>query len=233
MNRSTNPMLYLVTAIFLALPLVLAACMPVQVPAAEPINATAVPAEETPSEAVSSEATPTQVASAPNSGSLSAEVLANLTYSGIYTEAVQLIDGLWEGEPYDTSSISHPQVMLSESLAFGDLNGDGVEDAAVIVSYIPGGTGNFAHLAAVVDEGGVARNVATTEIFDRPIINALVIAEGQIHLDLTIAGPDDAMCCPTTPITQTWELQDDELVLVAGISAMDAAMGVDESDSDK
>jgi hypothetical protein len=88
-------------------------------------------------------------------------------------------------------------------------------------------------LAAVVDEGGVPRNIATVEIIDRPIINALAIEEGQIHIDLTIAGPDDAMCCPTTPITQTWELQGDELVLVAGISAMDAAMGLDETDSSK
>jgi hypothetical protein len=35
------------------------------------------------------------------------------------------------------------------------------------------------------------------------------------------------MCCPTTAITQTWELQGEELVLVAGTDAMDAAMGVE------
>jgi hypothetical protein len=72
--------------------------------------------------------------------------LQNATYSGIYDEPVTLVDGQYEGEPFTPDSASRPVVSyLGE--AFGDLDGDGVEDAAVFLVENSGGTGDFVYVA--------------------------------------------------------------------------------------
>ena len=42
-------------------------------------------------------------------------------------------------------------------LAFGDLNGDGVEDAVVVLVTNPGGTGRFYDLAPVLNQNGTPK----------------------------------------------------------------------------
>lgn len=90
----------------------------------------------------------------------------------------------------------------------------GVEDAAVILASNTGGSGVFIDLAAVLDEEGEPRHVASAFLGDRPQINSVTIAEGVITVDLVTQGPEDPFCCPTLPLTVSFTLQEDALVEV-------------------
>jgi hypothetical protein len=103
--------------------------------------------------------------------------------------------------------VLHPEVY-----AFGDLNGDGVDDAAVILIESSGGSGNFRYLAAVINQGGAPVNVATQFVGDREQVQAIRIDGNEITLEMVAHGPDDPMCCPTQEVTKVYQLQDDQLV---------------------
>lgn len=144
---------------------------------------------------------------------LTPAALRNATYQGIYEEPVQLADGQYAGEPFVEGGASRPTVRLMDPFfAFGDLNGDGVQDAAVLLAENSGGSGVFIYLAAMVDQNGVPVNQATTLLGDRIQINALTIENGEIVLDMVTQGPDDPFCCPTLEVLLRFRLQGDRLV---------------------
>jgi heat shock protein HslJ len=150
---------------------------------------------------------------APEQGpGLTEDTLKNAEYGGIYEEAVQLIDGRYEGEPFVEGGASRPTVTFIDPYAFGDLDGDGVEDAAVLLAENSGGSGTFIYLAAVLNRNGNPQNTATQLLGDRVQVNSLSIEDGEIIVDVITHGPDDPMCCPTQQVVQTYELRDNELV---------------------
>ncbi len=142
-------------------------------------------------------------------------VLGNMTYQSEFGEdgTVTLVDGKYE-TPAAPGSASLIQVFATGYADAGDLNGDGVDDAAIVLASSGGGTGVFMSLAAVVDDNGQPVNVANADLGDRSQINDLYIEEGQIVVDLVIAGPDDAACCPTQHAIRTYALEGDALTLV-------------------
>ena len=79
---------------------------------------------------------------------------------------------------------------LSDAVAFGDLDNDGYEDAAVVTITDPGGSGTFYDLAVVMEEGGQPVNVAIAPLGDRVQIQAVTrdmappIDDGRMLLDL-------------------------------------------------
>lgn len=156
--------------------------------------------------AVSYVAAPEQVPS------LTEDTLKNADYRGIYEETVQLIDGRYEGEPFVEGGASRPTVSFIDPYAFGDLDGDGVEDAAVLLAENSGGSGTFIYLAAVLNRNGSPQNMATQLLGDRVQVNSMSIEDGEIVVDMITHGPDDPMCCPTQQVVQTYELRDNELV---------------------
>ena len=146
---------------------------------------------------------------------LTLEALQNASYQGIYDEPVQLTDGRYEGEPFVPGGASRPTVVLHpEVYAFGDLNGDGVDDAVVILIENSGGSGNFRYLAAVINQDGAPVNIATQFVGDRVQVQAITIEDGEIMLNMVAHGPEDPMCCPTQEVTKVYQLQGDQLVEV-------------------
>ena len=138
--------------------------------------------------------------------------VGNLTYTGIYTDAVTLTDGTYTGEPFVPDGALRPTVKLIQ-VAAGDLNGDGAEDAAVLLMENSGGSGSFVYLAAVVDDAGTMTNVATILLGDRWQINSFTVTDGQIALDALRQGENDPLCCPSENVVQHYMLQDGQLVL--------------------
>ncbi len=114
-----------------------------------------------------------------------------------------------------------------ESLALGDLNGDGVDDGAVVLWWAAGGSGAFKYLAAVVSEDGTPRQAAIEFLGDRVQINSLTIDNNQIVVDIIAHGPDDPMCCPTQQVINTYALQGDQLVLTSSEVVSDAGPALD------
>jgi heat shock protein HslJ len=146
---------------------------------------------------------------------LTEEALKNAVYNSEWPQdgLAQLTDGEYR-KPIMEGSATELVIRLMD-VVFGDLDGDGVSDAAVVLVTDPGGSGTFFELAAVVNRDGNPEHVATTFLGDRAQIEALSIEAGQIVVEMITHGPDDPMCCPTQQVVQTYTLQGDELVLVS------------------
>ena len=138
--------------------------------------------------------------------------LKNGSYSGIegLKGPVKLVDGRWRGRPYKKGSASRPVVTFVDDLRItGDLDGDGTDDAVVFLNYAPGGTGQLLHLAVVARRKGKTQNVATALIGDRVQIRDVRIDRQRILVDVVLAGPTDAACCPGEVTTLGWALEPD------------------------
>lgn len=146
---------------------------------------------------------------------LTIDMLKNAEYESEFPKSkkAKLTDGAYQ-EEIAPGAASKLTVNLLDQYATGDLNGDGVADAAVILAANMGGSGTFVNLAAVLNEGGKPKHVASTSLGDRVQIKSVSIKGGEIAVDMVKHGPNDPMCCPTQQVTQKYKLQDGKLVLV-------------------
>jgi hypothetical protein len=143
------------------------------------------------------------------------DMLKNATYMfPFYGRTVTLTNGAYqEGSGAEIYSVS-----MAEAIAFGDLNGDGLEDAATILVENGGGTGQFESVVVMVDQGGVPTRAGVSLLGDRVLVNSLAIQAGRVLLDMLVQGPNDAMCCPTQPVTQAYQLFANGLFLMHATS---------------
>lgn len=126
-------------------------------------------------------------------------------------QVVQLNDGNFQqGLPGSDNYIS---VVLTDFVAIGDLNGDGSNEVAALVSENYGGSGVFVFLAIYTEQNGKLTFQTSTMVDDRPQLKALSIDRGEIYLDVVIHGPDEPMCCPTFRTARHYRLADDQLDL--------------------
>jgi len=124
---------------------------------------------------------------------------------------IKLSDGIYQ-ERVVPDSTAELVIKLSDRIAFGDLNGDGVEDAAVILVSNPGGSGTFYDLAAVINSRGKAKHVASAFLGDRVKVEGLRVRSGKIVVKMVTHRSSDPMCCPSLTVEQIYGLQGDELV---------------------
>jgi hypothetical protein len=127
-------------------------------------------------------------------------------------QGVQLTEGTFEqGTPGSDVFIS---AKMTDFVALGDLNGDGAEEAAALVSENYGGTGVFVFLAVYSQVDQTWTFQTSTMVDDRPQLNALSIANREIYLDAVIHGTDEPMCCPTQRTTRHYRFVDNLLDLI-------------------
>ncbi|GAB4445852.1 MAG: hypothetical protein Kow0031_28430 [Anaerolineae bacterium] len=150
-----------------------------------------------------------------DTGVLAVDQLINATYSGIYEEPVTLTEGLYEGEPLVEGAASRPTVKYISQI-YGDLDGDGVEDAAVFLTESDGGTGNFVYVAAQLNQSGVPADAGAVLIEDRIQVKSAAIENGQIQMEIITAGPGDAACCKSHKTSKTYALQNGALAEIPG-----------------
>lgn len=146
---------------------------------------------------------------------LTVQALREATFRGLAVPArqVTLNGGRWQGPSAVPGGASVPSVRLvEEAIAHGDLDGDGVPEAAVLLLAEGGGSGSFVHLAVVKAVAGRARQAATQLVGDRIQVRELRIEGGRVRLDAVRAGPGDAACCPGELATLGWRLQRGRLV---------------------
>ena len=149
-----------------------------------------------------------QISSIPG-GSATVDELRNATYQGFDGVAgvITLQDGRWQGEPYVEGGATLPQAqMVGDLLVRGDLDSDGIEEAAVLINYAPGGTAEFLYLAVFKEKNGSLENIATTLVGDRPRVRSLAIEGDRIVLGLVQTGANDPSCCPGDVVTRSWIL---------------------------
>lgn len=142
---------------------------------------------------------------------LTDEALRNGVYCSSDVAAdgpVHLANGKWsardeEGE--QTLEIGNPQ-------ARGDLDGDGREDAAVILLGSGGGSGVFVDLALVLDRNGVPVHSSSVALGDRVQVHGVSIEGQEVVVDVTQHGPGDPACCPTQRVSRRFRYADGRLV---------------------
>ena len=132
------------------------------------------------------------------------EALRNMAYQGVVEQPVTLDDGRWQGAPLEPGTASRPRVELARNgIVRGDLDGDGRDEAAVLLLASSGGTGLFHHVAVVATGDDGPANVATTLLGDRFQIMRFAVEKGRVVVEAVVAGPDDPMCCPTQKLRRT------------------------------
>jgi heat shock protein HslJ/uncharacterized membrane protein len=138
--------------------------------------------------------------------------LANASYQGIYEEPVRLADGVYEGEPFAEGAASRPRVELVRDFRLtGDVDGEGGEEAVVLLSETSGGSGTRIYLAVVGRREETIVNLATVLIGDRTQIRAARLSDNRVELDVVQPGPEDAACCPSQKASRTWIWRGSEL----------------------
>lgn len=116
---------------------------------------------------------------------------------------VELRDGLY----------AHQGVLykLDPTYALGDLNGDGIEEAAIILTAQ--GERVVSYLMVAGKEKESPRHIASALLGERAKIRSLAIHKGQITLLMTLAGDSDCLCEPPQ-ITQVYRLDGNKLLLL-------------------
>ena len=136
--------------------------------------------------------------------------LKNATYQGVEEAGgpFTLTSGRWEGKPFVEGGASVPSVTFARDFRLaGDLDGDGREEAVVLLAGGTGGTGEMSYLAVVGRSGAQAKNIATAPVGDRVQLRQGRLEGRRVVLEVVQGGEGDAGCCPGDLVTRSWELK--------------------------
>ena len=101
-----------------------------------------------------------------------------------------------------------------DMVAFGDLDDDGIADAAVVVFTSGGGSGTSKYLIAVLDRDGAPVQAARVYLGDRVQVESVTIASGEIVMEMLAHRRSDGLCCPTLNVTRGFALRGNQEELV-------------------
>ncbi|WP_448599000.1 YbaY family lipoprotein [Thermoleptolyngbya sp.] len=101
-------------------------------------------------------------------------------------------------------------------VAFGDLDGNGQQDAVMIMAVNTGGSGIFVYLAPLLNLEGAIESPMPAGLGDRIRVNRVrILDDGLISVNLIIQGPNDPQCCPTQEVTQFYRVSEGSVVQVS------------------
>jgi len=83
--------------------------------------------------------------------------------------------------------------------AYGDLNGDGRNDAVVFLETSSGGSGTWVIMAIVMNKGGKFVNTDCINIGDREMVNSVMIQPNRVTADMRLHLSGEPSCCPESP----------------------------------
>jgi heat shock protein HslJ/uncharacterized lipoprotein YbaY len=98
------------------------------------------------------------------------------------------------------------------TVAFGDLDGDSVQDAAVVLWVNTGGSGTFMYLAPLLNKGGTIQQAGVQFLGDRVQITALAVETGKIRATILSQGSGAAMINPSQQSVQEYAVQGGKLL---------------------
>ena len=136
---------------------------------------------------------------------------ANATYT-LDKNSVTLANGSFE-QAVAPGSASKILAKLTDKRANADINGDGKQDAAVVVTYSGGGSGTFSYLAVLIGSGA-GKGSATNAVLlgDRITVDAVRIDAGKVVVDMLDRKAGEPMAtAPSVKVTRTFQLQGAQL----------------------
>ncbi len=96
----------------------------------------------------------------------------------------------------------------------GELNGDGIPDAGVIISYSTGGTGSSEYLFAVLSyPDNHFYSTYPISIGGRTYPEEFFIENQRIYLSGLERGPTDPNCCASQPFSSIFYVIDNYVIL--------------------
>jgi len=125
--------------------------------------------------------------------------LANARYTGVLAQPIELHDGEFDGA---SVGASHEEIRLVDTAPLGDIDANGVAEAATLLRRSGGGSGSFVYLG-IADRNNLAA-IPVQLIGDRVQIRTLGASSGEVYADVVRAGEDDAVCCPGETLRLTW-----------------------------
>ncbi|MBI1793229.1 MAG: hypothetical protein HYR70_03445 [Chloroflexi bacterium] len=144
---------------------------------------------------------------------LSMLLIENAQFNSPLWGTFHLTNGIYYRTPNEPNA--SPDVYstkLFDSVAYGDLNTDRIEDAVVILQTHNGGNGDTKELAALLNQNGQPYNVSTVDIGSPVAVEGLQIQSGEIIITVRTLGPNDPLCCPSQLTTLQFRLQNGQLI---------------------
>lgn len=133
-----------------------------------------------------------------------AESLANAEYPLAISPSgkVKLLHGFYQEQAAPDSHTKHKVALVFEKTAWGDLNQDGLQDAAAILLSDGGGSGMFYYLAAALNNAEALQPSDVILLGDRIEVNSVEIdAEGKITVELLTRAENEPMTAVPSVIT--------------------------------
>lgn len=196
----------------IALAALVAACAPSQEPGSAAGSPFVATAPSTSAVAPTSTAIPPTPTTAPVV-KLDEAMLKNASYELLDLGKMQLVEGKYEKKQGEGSTQRFTVGYMQS--AFGDLNGNGVEDAVVTLWANTGGSGVFEYLIAMINENGAPKQIGIDFLGDRVKIEKLVVEGQQIIVSMLSQGPNDPSCCPTQKALRVYAVRNGSLVLLS------------------
>ena len=122
----------------------------------------------------------------------------------------EVVDGVGTGDAAVSVDVG--------SIAYGDVTGDGVEDAVVLFTCDSGGSaGAVVPLVYTVDDAGEPERIGKLTSVDRAEVEVTgaAIISGQIHTEEVVFGPEDPRCCPSGSGSTIWDWVDGSFVVAS------------------
>lgn len=143
----------------------------------------------------------------PSVPGITLEQLRNAEYPSEWTRSGKalLADGQYRESP-SPGAATEVVVKATPYYALGDLDGDGTEDAVIILESDPGGSGVFFDLVPVLNQQGQPHVLAPLSLGDRVEVRGVTVREGEVEVRLLKHGPDDPQCCPSLDVTLRYRL---------------------------
>lgn len=139
--------------------------------------------------------------------------LRNFTYEVEFcqTEASDRIT-VKDGEFFEEKEIdgyTDRRFFKVSGFTYGDLDGDGKDEAVVISVCNTGGTGNFTEAYVLKMSGGEITRIVTLEGGDRAYggLREIRIEDGKMIVEANDPGEMGGACCPEEVVTRTYKLK--------------------------
>jgi len=140
----------------------------------------------------------------------------------IEESAVILINGKAEKE-IAPGSASKIEVAVWGEPVKGDLTSDGINDAALIITYSAGGSGIFYYIAAALHDFGSGKTIGTNAILlgDRIAPQNISIENGEIVVNYADRKKDESMIIqPSVGITRNFKIENSSLTEITPEAAV-------------
>jgi hypothetical protein len=131
----------------------------------------------------------------------------------IEEDSVTLINGKAEKE-ISSGSASKIEVAVWGEPDKGDLTGDGISDAALVITYSAGGSGTFYYIAAALNGSDSGKTVGTNAILlgDRIAPQNISISDGEIIINYADRKKSEPMIIqPSIGITRRFRVENSSL----------------------